>query len=194
VVKIGGCGRRFFDVQGVGRGSRMGANGGDTVAAAGKYKKWLTPEGLEKVKGWATAGLTDEQIAKNIGTTRKTLFEWRRKWPELQDAISEGKRYSDEEVENSLYKKCLGYTVKLQKTFKVRRVDYDKATGKKLCEREELVTGEDEEYVQPDTQAMKFWLSNRLPEKWRNNVSFDGTVGGGIEEYLKKMESAGGDR
>ena len=35
--------------------------------AKGKYEKWLKEENLLLLEGWARDGLTDEQIAKNIG-------------------------------------------------------------------------------------------------------------------------------
>lgn len=35
--------------------------------AKGKYQEWLEPEGLLKLEGWARDGLTDEQIAQNMG-------------------------------------------------------------------------------------------------------------------------------
>lgn len=38
-----------------------------------KYEQWLTPEGLLKLEGWAREGLTNEQIARNMGISRKTL-------------------------------------------------------------------------------------------------------------------------
>ena len=35
--------------------------------AKGKFVQWLTREGLLKIQGWARDGLTDEQVAKNMG-------------------------------------------------------------------------------------------------------------------------------
>lgn len=40
-----------------------------------KYEYWLTPEGLLKLEAWARDGLTDEQIAKNVGISRETLYQ-----------------------------------------------------------------------------------------------------------------------
>lgn len=45
--------------------------------AKGKYEYWLTPEGLLKLEGWARDGLTDEQIAHNMGISRSTLNKWK---------------------------------------------------------------------------------------------------------------------
>ena len=47
--------------------------------AKGKYQEWLEPEGLLRIEGWARDGLTDEQIAQNMGITAKTLYEWKKK-------------------------------------------------------------------------------------------------------------------
>ena len=45
------------------------------TVAKGKYQKWLTPEGLLLLEGWARDGLTDEQIAKKIGIEVVHLFK-----------------------------------------------------------------------------------------------------------------------
>ncbi len=41
--------------------------------AKGKYEKWLEPEGLLLLEGWARDGLTDDEIAKKIGCSASTL-------------------------------------------------------------------------------------------------------------------------
>ncbi len=46
----------------------------------GKYHDWITEEGLLKIEGWARDGLTDEQIAHNIGIAPSTLYEWKKKY------------------------------------------------------------------------------------------------------------------
>ncbi len=46
----------------------------------GKYHDWITEEGLLKIEGWARDGLTDEQIAHNIGIHPSTLYEWQKKY------------------------------------------------------------------------------------------------------------------
>lgn len=135
-----------------------------------KYTEWTTPEGVEKVGKWAAAGLTDAEIADGIGVSRKTLYAWAKKYPAFGEALQAGKERSNDAVEGALYRKCVGYTVPVKKTFKVRRVDYDQETGRKLSEHEELVEGVDEQYIAPDTNAQKFWLTNRMPERWKNKV------------------------
>ena len=41
--------------------------------AKGKYEYWLTEEGLLLLEGWARDGLTDEQIAQNMGIAYSTF-------------------------------------------------------------------------------------------------------------------------
>ena len=135
--------------------------------AKGKYQQWLEPEGLTLLEGWARDGLTDEQIAVNMGISRSTLSDWKTKYSDISDALKKGKEVVDVEVENSLLKKATGYTVDLVKTFKVRRVEYNES-GKKILEQEELVHGIDQMHIPADTTAQIFWLKNRRPDKWRD--------------------------
>ena len=46
--------------------------------AIAKYKNWLTDDNLTLLSGWARRGLTDEQIAHNIGIAPQTLSEWKK--------------------------------------------------------------------------------------------------------------------
>lgn len=134
--------------------------------AKGKYADWLTPEGLLKIEGWARDGLTDEQIAGNIGIRRETLYEWKKKYPNISNVLKKSKDVADRTIENALYERAIGGVKKIRKAFKVKRSYYDKK-GRK-CEKEEIISAEDEVYVPGDTTAQIFWLKNRKPERWRD--------------------------
>ena len=75
--------------------------------AKGKYEYWLSPEGLTLLEGWARDGLTDEQIAERIGINPATLYDWKKKYPEISEALKKGKEVVDYEVENALLLKAL---------------------------------------------------------------------------------------
>lgn len=75
--------------------------------AKGKYDRWLTDEGLTLLEGWARDGLTDEQIAHNCGITVKTLYEWKKSYSDICEAIKKGKEVIDYAVENALLKKAI---------------------------------------------------------------------------------------
>lgn len=72
-----------------------------------KYQQWIEPEGLLKMEGWARDGLTDEQIAENIGINRDTLYRWKKEHPDISDALKKGKEVVDFEVENALFKNAI---------------------------------------------------------------------------------------
>lgn len=75
--------------------------------AKGKYERWLEPDGLTLLEGWARDGLTDEQIAERIGCSRSTLCEWKDKYPDISDALKKGKEIVDYQVENALLASAL---------------------------------------------------------------------------------------
>lgn len=126
--------------------------------AKGKYKEWLDPEGLLKIEGWARDGLVDEQIAQNIGINPATLYDWKKKYPEISKALKKGKEVVDRQVENALLKRALGYKYEEIKTEKTEE-------GKKVT-----VTVKE---VVPDTTAQIFWLKNRKPDQWRDKQQIE---------------------
>lgn len=105
--------------------------------AKGKYGRWLEPDGLILLRGWARAGLTDEKIAKNMGISCSTLYQWKRDYLEISEALKESKEVADFEVENSLFNLATGF------------VDSE---GK---------------WHPPNITAIIFWLKNRKPQEWR---------------------------
>ena len=126
--------------------------------AKGKYREWLSEDGLIKIQGWARDGLIDEQIAHNMGIATKTLYEWKNKYGEISEALKKGKEVIDRQVENALLKRALGYT-------------YDETTYEDGVETKR-VTKE----VAPDTTAQIFWLKNRKPAEWRDKIEQQQTV------------------
>lgn len=80
--------------------------GGEGVAK-GKYEYWLTGDGLTLLEGWARDGLTDEQIAANMGVNVATLYRYKNDHREICEALKKGKEVVDYEVENALLKKAM---------------------------------------------------------------------------------------
>lgn len=132
-----------------------------------KIDKWTNEEGLTLIEGWARMGLTDQQISHNMGISRKTLAEWKKKHEDIEKAIARGKEVVDIEVENSLLQKALGIATKVKKPIKVKTVEYK--DGKRVKEVEHIEYADEEVYIPPDTTAMIFWLKNRKQEKWKND-------------------------
>lgn len=72
------------------------------------YKEWLTPQALQRLEGWKRNGLTDEEIAHNIGIRRETLWNWQKKHHNIANALKRGKEDVNFIVESALLKKALG--------------------------------------------------------------------------------------
>lgn len=135
--------------------------------AKGKYQKWLEPENLTLLEGWARNGLTDEQIAHNMGISVRSLYEYKERFPQILQSLKKGKEVVDFEVENALLKKARGHKEKVLKAFKIKKVKYNK-DGKRISEIENIEYAEEEVYIPPDTLAQIFWLKNRKKEQWRD--------------------------
>lgn len=129
--------------------------------AKSKFERWLTPEGLVLVEGWARDGLTEEQIAHNMGINRDTLRKWKLKYQEIDKAVRKGKEVVDLIVENALYKRAIGFKTEETKVFIM-------PNGEK---RGVQVTKD----IPPDTTACIFWLKNRRPDKWRDKPDYVNT-------------------
>lgn len=142
--------------------------------AKGKYEYWLTPEGLLKIEGWARDGLTDEQIAANIGISRSTLNAWKDRYSDISDTLKRGKDVVDLQVENALLKRALGY-------------EYEEVKEKFECGVMTERTVAKKEVI-PDTTAQIFWLKNRKPDKWRDKPDYEDTSAlDKLDGILKEM-------
>lgn len=137
--------------------------------AKGKYEYWITPEGLLKIEGWARDGLTDEQIAKNIGVSVSTLNNWKIKYVEILESLKRGKEVVDRLVENALLKRALGYSY--------TEITYEGGVETKRVVKE----------VVPDTTAQIFWLKNRKPEDWRDKREITTDDNDQVMEFIKAM-------
>ena len=115
-----------------------------------KYDYWISNDGLQLLAGWARSGLTDEQLAHNMGIATSTLYEWKKRYPEISESLKSNKEIADIAVENALYKRAIGY----------QYTETTKEAGKVV----KTVVKE----VVPDTTAQIFWLKNRQPERWRD--------------------------
>lgn len=119
-----------------------------------------------RVEGWARDGLTDIQIAQNMGIAERTFYEWVERFPQFAQALKTGKEPVDIQVENALLKSALGYTVTLKKPIKVRTKKQLKDKG--TIEEEHIEYVEEEVHIPAQTTAQIFWLKNRKPAQWRD--------------------------
>lgn len=134
-----------------------------------KYKEWLEDDKLVLLESWARDGLTNEQIANNIGINVKTLYEWKNKNSKICDVLKKGREVVDYEVENALLKKALGYTIQISE----EKLDKDGCVHTLIRDV----------HISPDIIAQIFWLKNRKPAQWREKVEIEAN-----KEQLTKVE------
>ena len=120
-----------------------------------KVGYWLTEEGLMLLAGWARRGLTDAEICQKIDLHVATLCEWKKKYPDIGEALKSGKEVADIIVENALFRKAIGYRVK--------EGSYKADNSGNLVPVSAV-----EKDIPPDTTAQIFWLKNRRPDLWRD--------------------------
>lgn len=130
--------------------------------AKGKYAEWLTDDGLLMIEGWARDGLSDEQIAHNMGISAVTLYDWIKKFPKISKALKKGKAPVDLLVENALLKSALGYDVE-EETWERK---FDKNSGQWIM----LCTKKTKRHIPPSNTAQIFWLKNRKPNEWKDKT------------------------
>ena len=67
--------------------------------ANGKYKEWLKKDKLKRLEHMARNGARDIDIAKKIGISKVTLYEWKKRFPEFAEALKKGKdEYDDDDL------------------------------------------------------------------------------------------------
>lgn len=121
--------------------------------------KWRTPSKLELIKCWAR-DFTLSDVAGKMGITIQTLKAWRDRYPEIEEAISEGKEEVDYKVENALLKVALGYTTTDVKTI----ISPPDKNGNRAIRVEKT-----EKEIPPNPTAIMCWLNNRKPDQWKRN-------------------------
>lgn len=122
-----------------------------------KYDPNIHPQ---LVKWMCRSGLTNEEIAKELGIAKDTLWKWRDKYPEMADALKTSRNFVDSLVEDSLLKRALGYEYEETETTLIRQPDGTSKIGRVKKIKKVLA---------PDTGAMCFWLKCRMPDRWRES-------------------------
>ncbi|EAE5023171.1 transposase [Listeria monocytogenes] len=157
--------------------------------AKGKYADWITAEGLVKLEGYARDGLIDDQVAVKIGIARQTLYEWKKKYPVIDDALKRGKEVVDRHVESCLLKNATGYTYTEDVPMRIKEKYYDDEN--RLCEKEKVIVVQVTKQKPAETVAQIFWLKNRKPENWRDKQNIEHT--GNIEHTPNPFEQLSPD-
>lgn len=106
----------------------------------------------------ARTGLTNEEVAVAIGMTPSKFKHLLDKYPDFKDLYDTAKEDPNHKVEQSLFKRALGYQTReiVQKEGRPVQVTI-------------------KEYA-PDPVSCIFWLKNRSPKRWRDVVEHRHTL------------------
>ena len=123
-----------------------------------KRRNYYNPEFCEKAKNLALLGASDVQLAAALNVSVSALNAWKKKYPEFQQAILDGKIIADSVVGGSLFKMAAGYTR--------TEMDIRVVQGK-------IVQTPIERYYPPSFPAIAFYLTNRQRELWRHHQEME---------------------
>lgn len=129
--------------------------------ANGKYQEWLTAEKLKRLECMARKGYRDIDIAKKIGISKVTFYDWKKRFPKFAEALQRGKDEYDDAVEDTLYNMTQGYYVD-EEVVEVR----EDAAGNKILHRKKT-----KRYIPPSITAIIYWLQNRRGDVWKTRAS-----------------------
>lgn len=126
------------------------------MARPTKYK----PDYADQAAKLCLLGATDAQLADFFEVSVSTINLWKVQHSEFSESIKVPKTLADERVEQSLFRRAMGY-------------EHDEVDIKVVDK--EIVMTPIRKYYPPDTTAMIFWLKNRNPEQWRDKADLEHT-------------------
>jgi hypothetical protein len=121
------------------------------------------PDFPDLVRKWCQehVGLTDHQLAKALGVSTASFYNYRNQYPEFDEAVIEGRRRTDALVEHALYKLCVGVVQEeVEEWTDAEGNVYKRKQGKTK--------------VPPDIRAIRYWLNNRS-EHWNDRTEIQHT-------------------
>jgi hypothetical protein len=139
------------------------------VGRPSKYK----PEFAKIAAAMCRLGATDAQLADAFCVSVSTVNLWKVQHVEFSESIRVPKAEADERVEQSLYRRALGY--------EHDEVDIRVIDGA-------VVQTPIRKFYPPDSTAMIFWLKNRKPVEWRDKQEVEHS--GGVTVTATQLDQA----
>lgn len=118
---------------------------------------------IKEAEKLAGLGHVMKEIASFWGVSVRSLERWSKKYPEFCRAIKDGRIRADVAVENSLYKRAMGYSY-TEYHFKETVIMEGPKAGQRIRYAEKEVV----KMMAPDITAGIFFLKNRRPDMWRD--------------------------
>lgn len=124
-----------------------------------KFKK----EYLVVIENLCKRGATDKDLAEAFSVTETTINNWKKAFPESFKSIKDWKKIADKGVERALYESAVGFEHPEEKIF---------------CQDGKIIRAKTVKKYPPNDRSIRFWLTNRKPEEYRERSEVDITSKG----------------
>jgi len=153
-------------------------NGGEGVAKSNEEKIY---ENMKSLEEWALAGISQKEMAEMLGMAYSTFRDLKKKIPALSallkksaDFLKAEKKKQVEQVEKTLFERCMGYNADVTKHYKLKKPMLDEAgeivtVSGKVVMTEELKEVTETQHIPADVGAIKFFLMNQARADWQND-------------------------
>lgn len=140
------------------------------VGAKGKYAE-KAPEILKYI----SQGYSNKDAAEKAGISQETFYTWLETKSEFSESFKEAKKQGDKvrinSVESALLDIARGFEYEEVKTEYESQLN--PATGKYEPTIKKQVRTK--KRVVPNSEAIKFFLTNKAPEEWKNRIEQNNT-------------------
>jgi hypothetical protein len=137
--------------------------------------KALRDNFLEEATNYCLLGSTDIQLSEFFRVPLEDIKYWAKHIDEFAYALEKGRLAADARIASAMFRKAEGFVQQEERLMTV-------GLGKGVSHVKKVKT---DVYYPPDTQAGKFWLTNRS-RNWRDKQSHEltGADGGAISSEL----------
>lgn len=140
-----------------------------------KYENDVKPR-FEEIKEWLKKGATDKEIAENLGVNKATICEYKKRFPEFNELIKNGRKMPVQAIKAALFKRATGFM------YKERTITDSEKNG--------LTVQEYERYALPDPASamilLKHWDKDN---EWSNDPASLKIKKAELELKKKHLES-----
>ena len=137
---------------------------------------------LDEVEELSREGYNEKEIAYVFGVSERAWRTYKKKYEALAAAVKAGRRKSQKEITNALYKRATGFKEQVEELVAVRDAQNNivRHDVKRVSK-----------YFPPDMGAIRMWLNYRHPDKWGDKVLDRQAEIEKVREVYKKRELQG---
>jgi hypothetical protein len=146
----------------------------------GKYQESM----IKEIRKLGRFGHTNEEIAEFYEISISTLENYLRDYPDLREALQQGRLLDGMEVVKTLHKTALGYSVtEIDEEYTYHT---DKETGEqiKILSKSKTTT----KHIQPNITSIIYILKTRYGDKWMDIIKTEGSLNVNFNKTTKSID------